>query len=781
VKLSKYFEIIKPTYIYIKLTPTTSTRNQSTDQIAKAMTSIYKSFSQIIYRYEKKVFYEPQTKVAYYIYLEKTKAEFYFIIPQTYLQLIQEKIQNAWKGITITQVKQIPLFSNDATKYYLTYKREDGLSLHVDKRSNTLLSSKLNVLPVMKDGDRLGIFYNFIPCSQIGWRADHQKTINKIKDGVPIDREKTGYLYILKMLTYALIYVIDIVQNAVFSITNTKNEKENISELLFKRLNSSQLSNLTVKKEETTIISTQILIMAESNDKVQENNIARSTCATFQQISEDNELIAKRYRNKKKLARFTKKKYNEIDLLDMKLNKIESNKLSTDECHNFLQLPGRELLEEHGCIEKIDTFESELPEELQQGVMCIGTNTYRGEQQPAYLTTDKDFKNLVLTIIGPTRAGKTKLIGNLSRDGLAHKETTILFDFCGNAELSEEVASVIENTKVLNIDCSDFSTIQGLGYNEVTPKDDNVFETYKCAKTKTSQLMTLVNSVNSDDGELKARMERYLEAAAVVVFLQDGPIRDVFSVLQDFRIRQQYIINSPKEQTENLEEYILALEELDEWSRGTKDNPPEVVGTKTSFIQGILNRVSKLKQNTYMELMLKKDCINNINLVEEMQKSQLICIKMPEVMFSTEQEKDMYATYWLTKIWGALQKRKWDITEEEKRVKVNIVFDELYQVPNCQEFLRSKLSQIAKFTCKPIISCHYLGQISIIRNELKAANSSYLLIAGCDKDNFKELKSELYPYQEEDLLNLKRFQSLNLIKYEGGYAKFITQLPKPIK
>lgn len=51
-----------------------------------------------------------------------------------------------------------------------------------------------------------------------------------------------------------------------------------------------------------------------------------------------------------------------------------------------------------------------------------------------------------------------------------------------------------------------------------------------------------------------------------------------------------------------------------------------------------------------MELMLKKDCSNNINLINEMQKSQLICIKMPEIMFSTEQEKDIYATYWLTKI-----------------------------------------------------------------------------------------------------------------------------------
>ena len=80
----------------------------------------------------------------------------------------------------------------------------------------------------------------------------------------------------------------------------------------------------------------------------------------------------------------------------------------------------------------------------------------------------------------------------------------------------------------MTIDCSNFSTLQGLGYNEVTPNSDNPFEVYRCAKTKTTQLMTLVNSINENDSELKARMERYLEASSVVTFLSGGSIKDVF-------------------------------------------------------------------------------------------------------------------------------------------------------------------------------------------------------------------------------------------------------------
>lgn len=57
---------------------------------------------------------------------------------------------------------------------------------------------------------------------------------------------------------------------------------------------------------------------------------------------------------------------------------------------------------------------------------------------------------------------------------------------------------------------------------------------------------------------------------------------------------------------------------------------------------------------------------------------------------------------------------------------VNLVIDELSQVPRAQTL--------------DFISFHHLKQIHIIREELKSANTSYMLLSGCDKDNYKELK-----------------------------------------
>jgi len=178
--------------------------------------------------------------------------------------------------------------------------------------------------------------------------------------------------------------------------------------------------------------------------------------------------------------------------------------------------------------------------------------------------------------------------------------------------------------------------------------------------------------------------------------------------------------------------------------------------------------------------MLKKGSENNIDLVKEMQENQLIVIKMPQRMFLTDNEKDVYVTYWMTKIWLALQIREEQLGDRHKMTKVNLIIDELYQVNNAEKFLKLKLSQLPKFNLKPIISCHYLNQVKVIREEFRSANASYMLISGCDKKNYDELKSELYPYTEEDLLSLKRFHSLNLIKCDEGYAKFVTHLPPPI-
>lgn len=781
IKIQDYLNVVKPKYIYLKLTPNNSIRNNNTHKIAQAIASTYTVIWNSIrveqakaikvlgknYLIGTKYEFKEMAKVSYYIYIEKKRVEFYFILPQHHMSIIKERITDVWTGITTEEVDAVPEFGEDATKYQLSYQKEDGLSLRCDKRDNDLLRSNLNIIDVMEEGDKVGIFYNFIPMTQFSWASTYKNTITKVKKGVPVEKSKMGIGYMFKLMASLLGSLSNSVSEVVQDFGGGKNIKDGKTrayiELALDRLNNkTQISESTYKKGKSTILGTQIVLLSESEDALREKNNCKSLAQSFNTIAEDNKLIAHKLKKP-----FNMLKYNVG---------VAINKASVHECSNFLALAGRDILEQYNFIDKVVTTETQVPEALQTGDIRLGTNTFRGNPQQAYMSTDKEYKYLTYVLIGPTRAGKTTLISNMSKDAINNDECVILFDFCGTCELSDEVSAIFPRSKILDIDCKEYDTMQGLGYNEVRYTEDT-FKQYTNAKTQATQLKTLVNSINADDKPLSSKMGRYLTSASLVVFISGGSIKDVFDVLQNFKKRHKFLNKIPQEQKENFEEYVDFLNELDDTDR----NGETTGGTRLHLITGIIDRLTVLKDNPYMELMLKKGCEDNIDLVDEMEKNQLICLRMQEEMFSTDSERDVYCTYWITKIWMALQIRKAKIKDRSKMKKVNLFIDELYQTKHTEAFLTSKLSRLAKFNLKPIISCHYLNQIKIIREELRSANASYMLISGCDRKNFDELHEELHPYTSEDLLKLERYKSINYIKYKDGYAKFITLLPPEIK
>jgi hypothetical protein len=774
IKMQEFFKITKPTYKYYKLTPNNSVRNQSTYKIARTISSLYRNLLQRVKAEETKVMrvfnkeflvgtkynLNAYEKISYYVYIEKKKVDFYFIIPEQHSSVMEERMGDVWTGVTITEVKEIPKFKESATKYALQYEKEDALSLAVDRRNNDLLRSNLNVVNVLEENDKIGIFYNFMPTNQHNWKYKYKHTIDKVKNREPVEKDKGSLAYVFK---YTLKQLTDLVDSLLDVITfgDKKKESGGLEVLLERLIKNDKLSTATIEKENAIILDTQIIIFSEAEEKAREVNNARSVVQSFETVSENNRLVSKRVKTK-------------INFNSYKVN-APVMKISDNECQNFISLAGRDILEEHNFIDKIETKETKVPEELQEGKISIGESTHRGHKQKAYLTEDKEYKNLSLMLIGPTRAGKSTLIGNLSNDALNNKECVIMFDFIKNCELSQEVSDLFPKDQVINIECDDFEKLQGLGYNEVGYETDT-FKRYDNAKRQTTQLMSLIDCVNgSGSTPLTPRMKRYFASASLVSFINNGSIKDVFDILQDHNKRHKFINMVPNDQYENMEEYINSLHGLDE-----RDKEGEIIGTRDSLISGVIDRLDALKQNTYIELMLKKDTNNNIDLTKEIQKNQLICIKMPESMFSTDEERDVYTTYWITKLWLALQMRAKDIPDRSKHTKVNLIIDELYQVENTEKFLTDKLSRLAKFSVKPIISCHRIKQLVHMREELRSANASYMLISGCDKDNYNEFKEELKPYEMEDLLNLKRFHSLNIIKHQNGYGKFITELPAPV-
>jgi Ni2+-binding GTPase involved in maturation of urease and hydrogenase len=777
MKLSEVVKVIKPNYVYVQLTPNNSIKNNNTDKIARAIASIHKTLNKCIKKDEAKLIkalgkdflmgtkfsIHPNPKVSYYIYIEKKKVEFYFIIPEQHYKFIKEKISLAWQNITCKKVDVLPEFSEKATYQQMVYEKEDGLSLKADHRENDLLRSNFNIIDVLEEGEKVGIFYNFIPTTQFGWNNEHKYTINKAKSNQPLNRNKFS-------INYAFKFVI----NIAFSILNSfgevfagksKAQKDSEQVSLFERalasIDKTSLSERTLKKGNSTIVKTQIALISESPIELNQHNNIRALSQSYESITQDNRLIPRT------LKPF---KFNDYSI------NAEQNKMSDAEISNFISLPGRELLDQYPFISKVETQEIKVPEDLQKGTMHIGDVTYRGSSQSAFLSSDREYKYLPLILIGPQRAGKTTLLQNLTKNAIDNGECVIIPDFIKNCEFGEEVAAVLPKDKVLKIECNDHTNLQGLGFNEVK-KSADPFIQYANAKKQATQFITLINSLQTDDsGKLTNKMRRYLEAASLLVFIQNGSFNDVFTVLQDHNFRAELINKLDKSYRSDMKKYVSYLLELDE----IESKSGNIIGTKFNLIVGVIDRLNTLEANPYLEKMLQRGCENNVDLLVEMQKPQLILIKMPEHMFMTDDERDVYCTYWLTKIYLALQLRAETIQDRSKQNTVNVIFDELYQVQHTESLLKQRISRMAKFNMKPIVSCHYLNQIKILRDELRSANASYMLISGCDKENFREFKEELHPFEQEDLLKLKRFYSLNLIKNNDGYAKFITKLPKPV-
>jgi len=756
MKDSIYVEYKIPNYIYLQLIPSSSIRNYNSDKILSLIAGLYRSIDKQIKNINHKLFFECNAKVSYYIYMEKMCAKFYFIVPEIHYNLFKEKIIDVWNNkITIIKVDEIPLFNNECTKFYMTYKKEDAMSLSCDKRNNVLLNSLLTTIHVMEGGDKVGVFYNFSPTYQKNWRVKYDRTIGRLKDDMPINKNKLSLLYLGNKLLLSISRCFDIILD---SISSDKLKKE-------KRYKELFLTDDTKRKRDSTVVNTQILCFAESTDNYREYNNAVSVCQSFQCLdTDDNKLIYKRYKN------------DNYNILDTKIRGAEVMKVQPREGQNFISLPAKELLEEYKVIEHTNVLETKVPLLLQKGYISLGVSKYHNDNTEAFLRDNYDQGNFPLVLVGEQGSGKTTFISNYSNDINSRNEGCILLDFIKNCELSDTIEKVTPSDRLIILDMSDIYKAQGFGYNELKPKSNNYIDLLDVANRKSLYVQMLIDALNINGDPLSTSMDRYFTAASNIVFLnEDASLKDIVLCLNDHRYREKCINKLDIKLQKILEDEINSLRELNEYD---KDGVTPI-GTRTAKIDGVNHRINLLKKDLRLKMMFNKSCTENIDLVKAMDDGKIILVKMPQEYFATPYSKNVIVTYWLTKIWCATLVRG-SINKQPKRF--HVIVDEIFQAKTAMTMLKDQetLPQTRKFGIKYLFSCQYLGQINTIDQTLRSAGSSYMLMKGSGKINFNEFKDELSPYTLEDLEALPQYSSLNMINYEQGRAKFITVLPKPL-
>lgn len=172
ISLERYFELIKPKYTYIKITPDKSIKSYNSINIAKAIKYTYKSVNKRIKFEQKKLWVETNFKISYIVDITDGGASFYFLIPQCFKAIIIEKIREIWVKATLEEVENIQDHTKNVECYQVAYKKKDALSLNVDRRTAEPLSSILSVIEIMKETDRITIVYNFYQEITLGGRQN---------------------------------------------------------------------------------------------------------------------------------------------------------------------------------------------------------------------------------------------------------------------------------------------------------------------------------------------------------------------------------------------------------------------------------------------------------------------------------------------------------------------------------------------------------------------------------------------------------------------------------
>ena len=748
MKLSDYFELRENNYEILRLIPTKSNRNIKTYQIAELVNKMYKKTDNLIYKENKKLIIEQQYKFSFYIHIEKQSIRFYAIIPTVYVNQFKVKFRTCWKNIQIDVVNELPININECSKFQLSYKNDDALSLKVDLRDNSLLNANLSIADIMEEGEIISILYNFIPTSEKEsnyFRSNtYPRAIQRYKNGENLKKSKN----IKDLSVIALKNFISLINDLLNCILNVPQNNQLILNPL-----QCEISHSTKRKGEKAICKNQSIILTKSSEKSREIELSNAFSNTFKIISDDNELI---------INEITKN----IDIKKTIINHVNINKTTIEEIGNFISMPSLEVINQFKMIEHNKCLELKAPKCLEDGEIRIGTVKNKENKQEVYYSMDEQMKRLGRVLLGSMGSGKSYYMQNMASDIIKAGRGLVVIDYIDKCQLSDNIKKITSKDKLVEINFNDPKQVQSFNFNElIFNEDDDIYYKVNIAMQKAEQMQLLLDSINDDNSKLTPRMLRYFYAAATVVYYKNvnASFKDIINVLKYPDKRLELIKNVPDILIEEIED-LKDLDKID--SKGRVEN-------YDSKIDGILDRVSWLKTNLYTKLAFNKEADNNINFVEVMKQNKVILIKIPEQYFKSRMIRNVIATYFLNKVWISKQ--------IDCSTHTELFFDEIHQCYNCQLLMQNILVECRKFQLTPTLALHYLDQLTPkCKNSVLASGSSYLLLQGCDVKAFKELSTyfEKDGYSEIDLAELDRYNALCLIKNEEqGYSSFICKLP----
>lgn len=750
ISRSKYLELRKAEYKIVQAIPSKACRNSGTDKILTLANTMYRKLDKLVRYEDKKLIIESKLKLSYYIHITKSSTEFYFLVPSIFHSQFKTKLSETWKNVEVSDVSSLPININAGTKYQLKYKNSDALSLDTDRKNN-LLNANLSILEILKEDESVGVFYNFMPLSlkeQNYFKVRSQEDLSSFKKGINLKKNKS----FIDLGMVSLRYTFDFI-NSLLDVMFGTNSTKSVTAI------ERNTTNSTDKKVKGEIIKTQAVVYSKGRDIDREKMLCTSLYNTFTSINGDNELILKDIKG-------------DVNVFNHSIG-IKSNFVSTLEGGKFVNIASRDAIEQHDGIKHNKILEKYAPKCLEKGEIRLGEVKVKDSRKTIYYSSDYQIKRLGRILLGPMGAGKDYYMENLAKDIINAGRGLIVIDYIDTCQLASNIQAITPKDKLIEINFADPKTLQTFAYDEYSYKEsDSEHTKVDICMQKAQQYNMLLDSINDVTSALTPRMLRYLNAAATVAYRINlvSSFKKIIDMLKDPDKRNEVIMQLPIEARELLQDEIDDLKDLDKYD--TKGN---IVGNCDSKIDGILDRVSKLKTSSiYTKLAYVKDSSNNINFIDAINEGKVILIKIPAKKFSKTM-RSVLATFMLQKIWIAKE-------QGATKTQTELFINEIHQSYHSQLLMEDMLVECRKFNLTPTLSLHYLDQCTKdLQKSLLASGASFLLIQGTDIKVYNELRRyfEKDGYTENDLAELDRYNALALVKNEDtGYSSFVVKLPE---
>ena len=190
---------------------------------------------------------------------------------------------------------------------------------------------------------------------------------------------------------------------------------------------------------------------------------------------------------------------------------------------------------------------------------------------------------------------------NMAKDIIKVGRGLIVLDYIDKCQLADNIKAITPIDRLIEINCANPKQLQSFAYDEYKYSDsDREVDKIDICMQKAQQYNMLLDTINDVNSTLTPRMLRYLNAAATIVFRvnQYSSFKDIIDVLKNPTKRDNIISLLPASAKELLQDEIDDLEELSK--RDKKGN----IENADSKIDGILDRISKLKSSSiYLSLI----------------------------------------------------------------------------------------------------------------------------------------------------------------------------------